>query len=149
MQYLGLALYTIAEAIFFVPILWFATMMDQGGGNTIATAGIITLLTFGGLTTIVLLTGADFSFLRVGLMIAGWAAFVIVIVACFMGFSLGLLFSGAMVVLACGFILFDTSNVLHHYRTDQHVGASLELFASVALLFYYVLRIVMSLQSRD
>ena len=33
MQYLGLALYTIAEAIFFVPILWFATMMDQGGGQ--------------------------------------------------------------------------------------------------------------------
>ena len=149
MQYLGLSLYTIAEAIFFVPILWIATRIDQGGGNTIATAGVITLLTFGGLTTIVLLTGADFSFLRVGLLIAGWSAFVIAIVAAIMGFSLGLLFCGAMVVLACGFILYDTSNVLHHYRVDQHVGASLELFASVALLFWYVLRIVIALQSRD
>jgi len=149
MQYLGLGLYTLAEAIFFVPILWVATRIDQGGGNVIATAGVITLLIFGGLTTIVLLTGADFSFLRVGLMIAGWSAFVIAIVAAFAGFNLGLLFCGAMVVLACGFILFDTSNVLHHYRTDQHVGASLELFASVALLFWYVLRIVIALQSRD
>ncbi len=149
MQYLGLGLYTLAEAVFFVPILWVATKLDQGGGNTIATAGVITLLTFGGLTTIVLLTGADFSFLRVALMIGGWAALVIVIAGIFMGFSLGLFFSAAMVVLACGFILYDTSNVLHHYRTDQHVGAALELFASVALLFWYVLRIVIALQSRD
>ena len=52
-----------------------------------------------------------------------------------------LLFCGALVILACGFILYDTSNVLHHYRTDQHVGAALELFASLALLFYYILRI--------
>jgi FtsH-binding integral membrane protein len=149
MQYLGLGLYTVAEAIFFVPILWIATQIDRGGGNVIATAGIITLLTFGGLTTIVLVSGADFSFLRVGLMIGGWAALVIAIVAAFAGFSLGLLFSAAMVVLACGFILYDTSNVLHHYRTDQHVGAALELFASVALLFWYVLRIVIAFSNNN
>ena len=149
MQYLGLGLYTLAEAIFFVPILWIATRIDEGGGNVIPTAGIITLLIFGGLTTIVLVSGADFSFLRVGLMIAGWSALVICVVAAIAGFSLGLLFCGAMVVLASGFILYDTSNVLHHYRTDQHVGAALELFASVALLFYYVLRIVMAFSSRD
>lgn len=147
MQYLGLGLYTVAEAIFFVPILWVATQIDKGGGNVIPTAGIITLLIFGGLTTIVLMTGADFSFLRVGLMVGGWAALVIAVVAAFAGFSLGLLFCGAMVVLASGYILYDTSNVLHHYRTDQHVGAALELFASVALLFWYVLRIVIALSS--
>ena len=33
-------------------------------------------------------------------------------------------------------------------RTDQHVGAALELFASVALLFWYVLRLLMSLNRR-
>lgn len=149
MQYLGLGLYTVAEAIFFVPILWVATKMDQGGANVIPTAGVITLAVFGGLTTIVLLTGANFSFLRTGLMVGSWAALVIAVVAAFAGFSLGLLFSGAMVVLACGFILYDTSNVLHHYRTDQHVGAALELFASVALLFWYVLRIVMAFSSNN
>jgi hypothetical protein len=53
------------------------------------------------------------------------------------------------VLVACGWILYDTSNVLHHYRTDQHVAASLALFASVALLFWYVLRIVMAFTSRD
>ncbi|MDB5389727.1 MAG: putative family carrier/transport protein [Planctomycetaceae bacterium] len=145
MQYLGLALYTVTEAVIFLPILYIASKLDQNGANIIPTAGIITMLIFGGLTTIVLLTGADFSFLRVGLMVAGWAALVIAIASIFMGFSLGLMFAGAMIVLACGYILYDTSNVLHHYRTDQHVGAALELFASVALLFYYVLRILIQL----
>lgn len=149
LQYLGLALYTVAEAIFFVPILWIASRMDAAGASVIPTAGMITLLTFAGLTTIVLVSGANFSFLRIFLMVGSWAALITMIASMFMGFSLGLFFCGAMVILACGFILYDTSNVLHHYRTDQHVGAALELFASIAILFYYVLRIVMALQSRD
>jgi len=61
-------------------------------------------------------------------------------------FSLGIIFSAAMVLFASAAILYDTSQVLHHYRTNQHVAASLSLFASVALLFWYVLRIVMSLR---
>ena len=47
--------------------------------------------------------------------------------------------------LACGFILYDTSNVIHRFRTDQHVAAALELFASLAYLFYHVLRILILL----
>jgi FtsH-binding integral membrane protein len=45
--------------------------------------------------------------------------------------------------------MYDTSNVLHHYRTDQYVAASLALFASVAMLFFYVLRLVMAFSNRD
>jgi FtsH-binding integral membrane protein len=61
---------------------------------------------------------------------------------------LGNLFTIALIVLACGYILYDTSNVLYHYRIGQHVAASLALFASVALLFWYILRLVMSMQRR-
>ena len=57
--------------------------------------------------------------------------------------------SAAMVLLAAGFVLYDTSNVLHHYRTTQHVAAALALFASVALLFWYILQIVLAFSSRD
>lgn len=145
MQYAGLALYTVTEAVIFLPILWIASQIDKTGANLIPTAGVITMLIFGGLTTIVLLSGADFSFLRSALMIASWSALVVAVVGGIMGFSLGLFFAGAMIMLACGYILYDTSNVLHHYRTDQHVGAALELFAAVAILFYYVLRIMISL----
>jgi FtsH-binding integral membrane protein len=62
------------------------------------------------------------------------------------GFGQGLGFAVGMVALACGFIIYNTSNIMHHYATDQHVSAALELFASVALLFWYVLRIFMSVR---
>jgi FtsH-binding integral membrane protein len=65
------------------------------------------------------------------------------------GFSLGIFFMGAMVAFAAAYILYDTSNVMKHYRTDQHVAASLALFASVALMFWYMLQLLMSLSGRD
>jgi len=49
-----------------------------------------------------------------------------------------------MVILAAGSILYNTSNIIHHYNTQQYVAASLSLFASVALLFWYLLQIFMS-----
>ena len=63
------------------------------------------------------------------------------------GFSLGLILSSVMVAFACGAILYSTSRIIHEYNTGQHVAASLSLFASVALLFWYVLRILMTLSS--
>ena len=78
--------------------------------------------------------------------IASFLALGFIICAMIFGFSLGLVFSLAMVVLASAAILYDTSNILHKFRMDQHVAASLSLFASVAMLFYYILLALM--QSR-
>ena len=50
----------------------------------------------------------------------------------------------AMVAFAGAAILYDTSNVLRHYPEDRYVAASLELFASTALMFWYVLRLLSS-----
>lgn len=138
-QYLGLALYVLAEALIFVPLLWFA---QQWGDNVLPMAGLITALIFGGLTACVFVSGADFSFLRGALTIGGFAAFGVIIAGWLFGLSLGLWFSVGMIVLMSGSILYDTSNVLHHYRTHQHVAASLALFASVATLFYYVIQLL-------
>ena len=146
MQYAGLALYVTAEAVIFVPLMHVASRF--GGPDVIPIAGIITLLLFFGLTLIVFLTRQDFSFLRVGLGIAGFGALGLIVCSMIFGFQLGLVFVVAMIAFACAYILYDTSNILHHYRIGQHVAASLALFASVALLFWYVLRLVMSLQSR-
>jgi FtsH-binding integral membrane protein len=142
-QYAGLSLYTVAEAVIFVPLLYFATRF--GGPSLVPTAAFLTLLIFGGLTVTVFVTGADFSFLRGALVIASLLAVGAVFANVFFGFGLGIWFSAAMVGLMSGYILYDTSNVLHHYRTDQHVAASLALFASVATLFWYVIRLLMSL----
>jgi FtsH-binding integral membrane protein len=149
LQYAGLALYVLLEAVIFLPILTIATHAPQYAGRDLPLqAGIVTLAVFGGLTAAVFATGKDFSFLGPILWVGALLGLGVVIAAAVGGFSLGLVFCALMVALAAGFILYDTSNVLHHFRTDMHVAASLELFASVALLFWYVLRLFM-LTSRD
>jgi hypothetical protein len=81
------------------------------------------------------------------LLWGGIGAMALIVAGIVFGFQLGTFFSVAMVVFAGAAILYDTSNVLHHFPEDRYVGAALELFASVALLFWYILRIFMS--SRD
>ena len=141
MQYLGLSLFVVAEAIIFVPLLMMAIGFDPW---IIPTAGITTMGMFAVLTAVVFVTRKDFSFLRSFLIFGGIAAFVLIGVAILFQFSLGPIFTVAMIGFACAYILYDTSNVLHHYRIGQHVAASLALFASVALLFWYVIRLFMS-----
>jgi FtsH-binding integral membrane protein len=147
-QYAGLSLYVVAESLLFAPMLLFASQFGGPDNTIIPTAGLITLLMFAGLTVAVFVTGHDFSFLRTGLIVAGFGAMGLIVCSAIFGFQLGNLYTIALIVLACGYILYDTSNVLYHYRIGQHVAASLALFASVALLFWYVLRLVMSMQSR-
>ena len=143
MQYAGLSLYVVAEALIFLPLMAFSTMVDPALPMY---AGVITAVIFGSITAFAFITKSDFSGIGRFLFLAGMGALAMVVVGAVMGFSLGLWFSGLMVLLAGGYILYDTSNVMHHYRTDQHVAASLALFASVALLLWYVVRILMSLR---
>ena len=146
MQYAGLGLYVLAEAVIFLPILFIASV---GYPGIIPSAGIMTLAVFAGLSLAVLITGKDFSFLGPIISICSMLALGFIVVAMFIpGLSGGgLIFSFAMVALASAAILYNTSNMLHQYRTTQHVAAALALFASVALLFFYILRIMMA--SRD
>lgn len=149
-QYAGLALYVLIEAVIFLPILTIATQFPQfAGKNLPLQAGVVTLVAFGGLTAAVMWSKRDFSFLGPFLTVMALVALGTVIAAVVFGFTLGVVFSGLMVALAAGFILYDTSNVLHHHGTDEHVAASLSLFASVALMFYYVLRIFMATSSDE
>lgn len=142
MQYLGLSLYVVAEAIIFLPLLYMANTFYPG---SISSAAIVTAIVFGGLTLTVFVTKADFSFLRMALTIGAFAAVGLIVARFFIPqLSLGFWFSGLMVVLASGYILYHTSNIMHHYRTTQHVAAALALFASVALLFWYILQLFMS-----
>ncbi len=144
-QYMGLGLCVVAWSAIFVPLL--AIAQKYGGEGTIALAGIITVIVFGGLTATVFLTKADFSFLRTAITVGSLLALATIVVGTIMSLPIfGMFFAGAMVLLCVGSILYDTSNVLHHYRTDQHVGASLSLFASIAMLFWYILQLVMMLQ---
>lgn len=143
-QYAALGGYVLAEAIIFVPLLYVAQYFAPG---VIKSAALVTLLAFTALTLLVFTLRKDFSFLGAILGWAGLGAVLLIAAGAIFGFQLGTFFSVGMVVLAGGAILYDTSNVLHHFPEDRYVGASLELFASVALLFWYVLRLFLS--SRD
>jgi FtsH-binding integral membrane protein len=143
LQYLGLVLYIIAEAIIFTPMVLFAAV-KAGDPYVIEKAGIVTIGLFLGITATVFLTRSDFSFLGPILAIGGFAALGFIVASAIFGFTLGNVFAFVMVAFAGTAILYQTSNVLHRYRTDQHVAAALVLFASVALLFWYILRIFSS-----
>lgn len=140
-QYSSLGGFIIAEAIIFAPMLLIAATYHQG---VIKSAAIVTLAGFGLLTAIVFYTRKDFSFLRSIMLWVGGIAILAIISSFIFGFHLGTWFSVGMIALAGASILYDTSNVLHHYPEDRYVGAALQLFASVAMMFWYVLRLFMS-----
>jgi FtsH-binding integral membrane protein len=139
-QYAGLGVYIIAEAMIFTPMLLLA---DANYPGAIADAAVLTLFLFGGLTATVFITKKDFSFMRGALTLAMFGALGLIVTSVLFGFQLGTFFSAIMVLLAAGYVLYFTSNVLHHYRPSQYVAASLALFSAIALLFWYILQIFM------
>jgi FtsH-binding integral membrane protein len=148
LQYAGLVFYVVAEALIFVPLLaiveWKTQAILARGGvepHIIRDSALVTLGIFTALTLSVFVSNKDFSFLRSGLMMASGAALSLIALSLVFGFNLGLAFSVGMVLLAAGYVLLQTSQVLAHYDPRQHVAASLALFSSVALMFWYVIRI--------
>jgi len=144
-QYAGLVLYAAFYALFFSPILWIAATEPAFAGVLPQAAGL-TIITFGGLTAFVLMTRRDFSFLGPILLVGSLLAIGCLVCGAIFGLGLGLWFSAAMILFAIGAILYDTSKILLHYGSQQYVGASVELFASVMLLFFYILRLLMQLR---
>jgi FtsH-binding integral membrane protein len=140
-QYVALVGFVVAEAIIFLPLLAIAIRLQPG---IVESAVGVTLLGTGGLTAVAFITRKDFSFLRSLLVWGGILALVAIVGAVLFGFELGTWFSVAMIGFAGAAVLYDTSNILHHYPEDRYVGAALALFASIALMFWYVLRLFMS-----
>lgn len=145
-QYAGLGLYVVIEAVIFLPLIYMGLLMSNGA-ELIQQAAVITLFMFAGLTAVVFMTNKDFSFLRTAIIIGGFVALGLIVAGIVFGFNLGLWFSVGMVVLAAGSILYQTSQIKNRFATDQYVGAALQLFASIMLLFWYILRILMSRRS--
>lgn len=145
-QYLGLGFYILLEAVIFLPVLYIA-MTYSGGGTVIFQAAMLTIAMFAGLSFIAFTSKKDFSFLRNIIVIGGFLSLGLIVAGIIFGFNLGLWFSVGMVILASACILYETSRLKNVYTTGQYVGASLQLFASIMLLFWYILRILMSRRS--
>ena len=144
LQYVGLGLSVVAHAIVYLPLIYMAQRFAPG---VLQNAAIITASLVAGITLVVFTTRKDFSFVGPALKIGGMVAMGVIVAAILFGFQLGMFFSAVMILFAGGCVLYTTSNILHSYREDQHVAASLALFGSVALMFWYVVQFLMSFGS--
>jgi len=140
-QYAALAFFVFLEAMIFAPLLFIAYSLEPG---IIDSAAGVTLLGCAGLIAVAMLTRKDFSFLRGLLVWGGMLALIGIFGSFIFGYQMGTWFSLAMIGLAGASVLYDTSNILYHSPRDRYVAASLELFASIALMFWYVLRLFLS-----
>lgn len=142
-QYLGLLFYIVLEAVIFLPLIYMVIIYTNGL-EVLKQAAIMTGVLFAGLTVIAFFSNRDFSFLRNVIVIGGFLSLGLIVVAAIFGFNLGLWFSFAMVGLASASIVYQTQKLKDVYTPNQYVGASLQLFASIMLLFWYILSILSS-----
>lgn len=147
MQYLGLGIYVLAEAMVFAPLI--IVTLGIAGPLLLLNAIVLSGALFVGLTALVFITKTDFSFLKSVLAVAGFVSLALIVCSIVFGFNLGLAFSAAMIAVAGGAILYDTSRILQEHKPDEYVSAALELFASMALLLWYVIRLLLAFGRKD
>jgi len=148
LQFVGLAIFVVAEAFLLQPLLWLlmAKFGATGAYSIISQATVITLTIFTGLTLTVFLTKKDFSFMRGALVVCTFAALGVILASIIFGFSLGAFFCGVMILLMSGFILYQTSVIMKDFPPTAYVAAALMLFSTIATLFWYVLQLLSSLR---
>ncbi len=141
LQYAAFGFFVVVEALIFAPLLYIAYTFQPG---VIDSAAGTTILGCIGLIAVAMITRKDFSFLRGILMWAFILAMVGIVASLLFGFQLGTWFSVGMIGFAGAAVLYDTSNIMHHYPEERYVAASMALFASIALMFWYILQLFMS-----
>jgi hypothetical protein len=139
-QYGAYAVLVVAEAIIFSPMI----LIAQSQVGALDGAIGVTVLGAVALIATAMITRKDFSFLRGMLVWVGMLALVAIVGSILFGFQLGTWFSVAMIGFAGAAVLYDTSNIMHHYPADRYVAAAMALFASIALMFWYILQLFMS-----
>jgi modulator of FtsH protease len=118
-------------------------LLYRVGPSIAMEAFALTAITFASLTLYVVFSKKDFSFMS-GFLMTG---LIVVIAGGILNIFIGspimhFVMSGASVLLFSGFILYDTSNILRYYGTDEHVSATLALYLDVLNLFIALLSIL-------
>ena len=125
-------------------------LLYQVGPSIAAEAFGLTAVTFAGLSMYVVYSKKDFSFMS-GFLMTGLIVLVVGGLLNMFFIQSGMMhfvMSGASVLLFSGFILYDTSNILRYYGTDEHVSATLALYLDVLNLFIALLSIL-GIMSRE
>ncbi|MCL2220652.1 MAG: Bax inhibitor-1 family protein [Chitinispirillia bacterium] len=141
-QLLGLAIYVVAYALIFIPLL--VVVESYAAGSVLLPALVATLTIFAALTAVVFLSRTDFSFLKSIVVFGSFIAMGAIIIFVLTGASLGSWFSIAMIILMSATILYETHQIKTQFNTNQHIGAGAMLFASFIVLLWYIIRLFMS-----
>jgi modulator of FtsH protease len=140
---------TFISGIYIAPILWYV-QAAASQGLTLATSPIrdaflLAVLGFTGLTSYALLSKRDFSFLGGFLSMGLWVVLGAIVISFFAGGSaFALAIASVGVLLFGGFILYNTSSMLHDPSNRDAVGAALRLYLNFLNLFLFLLQILSS-----
>ena len=141
-QYAGLFGMAALYSVLFAPFLHYIFEVREDGTATVGAAAVITAIGFAGLTAVGLTTRSDLSFLRPLVLWGFVSALLLIVASALFGFELGVWFSVAMITVAGASILYQTQAIMRRYPSEAYVGAAVQLFSSVMILFWYVLRLV-------
>ena len=136
-------LFTFISGLFWGPTLAFYLLAGQGAvlGHALG----LTACIFVGLTVYTLTSKTDFSFMGGALTIGIFSLFGLILFGwLFGGFAdvMHFLICVGAVILFSGFVLYDTSRILHHYRTDEYVVGALALYLDFVLMLWYILHLL-------
>ncbi len=145
-MYALLGYYVLLESAILLPLLAIAAVYF--GTTIIWQACGLTAAMFVALSSAVFITRKDFSFLRSFLVFTGFAAIILIVLSMLFGFELGTWFTVALIFFACGYILYDTSNMLLYSQDDDDILCTISLFTSLMTLFFYILRLLMEVNRR-
>jgi FtsH-binding integral membrane protein len=137
--------FTTLTGVVISPLIAVVRQVNPG---SILAAGVLTVGIFGGLTAYVFVSKKDFSFMR-GMLMTGLIVVILAgVVNIFLGASaLGFAVAAATLLLFSGFVLYDTSNIIRRYPTNEYVAGALDLYLDAFNIFLALLRILNS--SRD
>jgi len=140
--------FTFISGLTIAPLLASIFAMASGAA-IVGQAFLMTSVAFGAISMFAMTTKKDYSFMGKFLFIALIIAIVGMIANIFIGSSMVQLFiSGAVALLMCGFILYDTQNILKG-AYDSPIEAALSLYLDFFNLFISLLQILGIMNSSD
>lgn len=141
LNYVALFGFTAFVGFIMAPLLY---MFEGAFPGIVAQAAFLSVLVFGSLTAYVFVSKKDFSFLG-GMLFVGLIALIIGGLAnafFFHSAGAGYWMAWVSLFLFSGFVLYDTSQIIHRYDAQGYCAAALDLFLDFFNIFMAILRIL-------